>query len=74
MKIAPSNNPGSEGRKFAMAAAISALASLILWPVAILAIAFGIRAVLLLQRAGSSRMLLALAIISVLAGIWAIVA
>ncbi len=72
MKLVPSNNPGPEGRKFAIAAAVSAVIALFIGPAAILAIAFGVRAVLLLKRANSPKLLMLLAVASALVGIWVV--
>lgn len=65
-RIAPSKNPQKESSQFAIAAVVCSVASLFLWFLGIMGIAFGIRAAILSRRIkNTQRLILSLAAVCV---------
>ena len=71
VKLAPSNNPEKESKQFGILALICGILSLLVWFVAIAAIGFGVRGVILSQRVKSTKYLM-FSIIGVVLGIIAV--
>lgn len=72
MKLAPSKNPEADSKKFATIALISGIASLLIWVAGIVAVAFGIRGLILSRRVGSTKYLI-FSIVAIILGLFALV-
>lgn len=57
MKLAPSKNPEKESKQFGTIALVCGIASLLMWPAGIAALAAGVRGVILSKRVKSTKYL-----------------
>lgn len=67
VKLAPSKNPEKESKLFSILALASGILSLIIWPLGIAGLAFGVRGVILSQRVKNKKYL-TFSIIGILLG------
>lgn len=72
MKLAPSNNPEAESKKFATIALVGGIMSLVVWLTSIVAIAFGVRALILSVRVRNHKYI-AFSIIAIVLGLFTII-